>query len=180
VSQAPAFQNSTIQVDALPSVGEVDLHPLAPRYAAALQLALAVGIGVGWALTLAIDLLGKTLLAPLTTPGTLSLAWVAVWLAAGLWTAAAVKMKGYRLREHDVIYRSGVIWRKWIAVPINRIQHVESHQGPLDRLFGLAALHIFTAGATRVDLRIPGLSADEAERLLHFLLERTGPSDEQE
>jgi len=179
MSEAHPFTNTPVHIDALPSVAELEMHPLAPRYGTALQRALAIGIVGGWALTVAIDMVGGTLLARLTTPVTISLAWIAVWMAAAFWTARAVRMKSYNLREHDIIYRSGVIWRKWTAVPINRIQHVETHQGPFDRLFDLAALHIFTAGATRVDLQIPGLPADEAERLLHVLLERAGADDEQ-
>ena len=36
--------------------------------------------------------------------------------------------KGYLLREHDIVYKSGLINRSIIAIPINRIQHSEIRQ----------------------------------------------------
>lgn len=66
----------------------------------------------------------------------------------GFWPAAAVAVlgcyallirwldahsRGWALREHDLVYRYGIIWRRTVIMPFARIQHVESSNGPLER-----------------------------------------------
>lgn len=82
---------------------------------------------------------------------------------------AGFKHKGYCIRQHDVLYRSGLIFRRELAVPLRRIQHVEVKRGIFSRIFELASLHIYTAGSGSVDLKIPGLSLSDAEKLMEHL-----------
>ncbi len=85
--------------------------------------------------------------------------------------------KGYVLREKDVIYRTGLIFRKIVHIPYNRIQHAEVNQGVLERALSLAKLKIFTAGGSRSDLNIPGLLHDDALRMKSFILKKTGEDE---
>lgn len=85
--------------------------------------------------------------------------------------------KGYVLREKDVIYRTGLIFRKIVHIPYNRIQHAEVNQGVLERALSLAKLKIFTAGGSRSDLNIPGLLNDDALRMKSFILKKTGEDE---
>ncbi|MGB3591566.1 MAG: PH domain-containing protein [Nonlabens sp.] len=78
-------------------------------------------------------------------------------------------LRGYVLREQDITYRKGWIFQHQITVPFNRIQHTEINHGPIDRLFRLKELDIYTAGGSTSDLRISGLDPDEAERLKEFI-----------
>lgn len=94
-------------------------------------------------------------------------------------TYIGFRKKQYALRERDIIYRHGVIWRSNTVIPFNRVQHAEVSQGPLDRLFNLSRLRIYTAGGSSSDLSIPGLLPYDAERIKHFILNRT-VSDEEE
>ncbi|MFT4537256.1 MAG: membrane protein YdbS with pleckstrin-like domain [Saprospiraceae bacterium] len=94
-------------------------------------------------------------------------------------TYLGFKYKKYALRERDIIYSSGVLWRSNVVIPFNRVQHAEVSQGPLDRLFNLSSLKIYTAGGSSSDLAIPGLQPSEAERIKYFILNRTA-SDEEE
>ena len=94
------------------------------------------------------------------------------------WPFVAVPRRGYVVRDKDVVFRYGVVFRSVTAVPFNRIQHVETSSTPLDRKFGIAALQIFTAGGSGGDLRIDGLSADVAERLRVYILDKVGASVE--
>jgi len=77
----------------------------------------------------------------------------------------------YAIREHDVIVQSGVFWQKETLQPIRRIQHVEQHQGPVDKRFGLYELKLFSAGTGHFTFRIPGLAADAAARIRQFILD---------
>lgn len=72
--------------------------------------------------------------------------------------------------------RHGVLFRESSYIPYRRIQQIDLEHGPLDRAFGLTQLVVHTASAT-TDAHIPGLSADDATRLRHHLLERAGVDD---
>jgi membrane protein YdbS with pleckstrin-like domain len=97
---------------------------------------------------------------------------VPILLGGIAWPAISVPRKGYAIRSHDVLYRSGVLWRSVAAIPLTRVQHVETSHTPLDRRFRLATLKLYTAGGAGGDLKIPGMPADVAERMRVFLLEK--------
>ena len=80
------------------------------------------------------------------------------------------KKKAYAFRNHDVIYRSGLIATNTMVIPYNRVQHVALHEGFLSRYFGLAKVEIFTAGGTASDIEIPGIAKEEAENIKHLLM----------
>ena len=105
------------------------------------------------------------------------------WLWRGLfiliiistvWQPVQVKNCNYLLRDHDVVYRKGVFWKKEIAVPFNRVQHIETERSLFERWFSLSELKLFTAGGHSADLVIPGLSLSDAERIKEYILSRTG------
>ena len=98
---------------------------------------------------------------------------------AFIWPLISVPRKGYAVRAKDIIYKSGVFWHTVTAIPFNRIQHVEKSSTPLERRFGIATLQLFTAGGSGGDLKIHGLSADNAEKLRFFILDKVGASVEQ-
>lgn len=76
----------------------------------------------------------------------------------------------YLLRQHDISYESGKIFYGMTTVPLNRIQHVSLGQGPLEKIYGLAHLKIYTAGGSLADLTLPGLQKPKAEELKEHLL----------
>lgn len=78
-------------------------------------------------------------------------------------------LRGYALREKDLSYRNGWLFRKQTTVPFNRIQHSEISQGPLGRAFKLARLKIYTAGGASSDLSIPGMDPAEAASIRDFV-----------
>jgi membrane protein YdbS with pleckstrin-like domain len=88
--------------------------------------------------------------------------------------------KGYALRNRDVIFREGLVFRSTAVVPFNRVQHAEVNQGPVDRLLNLSSLHIYTAGGSSSDLSIPGLTPERAQQLRDFIIIKTTTSDEEE
>lgn len=68
----------------------------------------------------------------------------------------------YEVTTTDVIVRSGLIVVKTSVVPMVRVQHVETKQGPVLKANGLASVTVTTAGDS---FEIPGLGTDEAEAL---------------
>ncbi len=77
---------------------------------------------------------------------------------------------GYAIREHDIIYKHGWIWKSVVAVPFNRIQHIEVGQGPIDRLFDLSSITLFTAGGSEVE--IEGLMPDQANGIKAYIMSK--------
>ncbi len=87
------------------------------------------------------------------------------------------KWKGYVMREKDIIYRTGLIFRKRVHIPFNRVQHCEVAQDLIERNFNLAKLKIYTAGGSRSDLSIPGLLHDDALKMKQFILKKAEDVD---
>jgi membrane protein YdbS with pleckstrin-like domain len=85
----------------------------------------------------------------------LSAAWLIPWFRYRRWR--------YEIRERDVFLSHGALFFVLTLVPFDRIQYVETHQGPLDLAFGLMQLAVYTAAGKAA--RIPGLSPQEAEAL---------------
>lgn len=76
----------------------------------------------------------------------------------------------YALRPGALWLRHGMLWVTVSVIPYHRLQFVDIRQGPLDRLFGLAQLVVYTA-APGTSGRLPGLDAVQAERLRERLAE---------
>ncbi|MDP8958820.1 MAG: PH domain-containing protein [Actinomycetota bacterium] len=69
----------------------------------------------------------------------------------------------YELREADLYTARGALLRTLTVIPFDRIQYVETRQGPVARWLGLAGVMVYTA-AGRAG-HIPGLALWEAKRL---------------
>ena len=165
------FFNPEVAVDALPQADAVEWQSLHPRYAREQQIVrgvVAVLIALGWS--------GLAIFRDLALIPFVPIAVAAIVAAAVLitWPAIALPRCGYALRERDMVYRHGVIFRKVTTVPFNRIQHVEVSHGPIDRRFGIGTLKLYTAGGSGGDLSVGGLPAETAERLRDFILSRAG------
>jgi membrane protein YdbS with pleckstrin-like domain len=110
-----------------------------------------------------------------------------VWLA-GAWLVAAAlsvwfclwypprlyRSWGYRIDAKVLETRSGMVFQRARLLPLSRLQHVDIERGPLERMYGLAALILHTAGTHSANIRIPGLEASEATRLRDHLIEIGG------
>ncbi len=86
--------------------------------------------------------------------------WSAAWLFPLVWLLACARWRarGLTLVPGYVLVRQGGISRTTIIMPESKLQLIEVQQGPLQRMFGLATLHLTTAGqggeASMVDLRL--------------------------
>ena len=165
------FFNPEVPVDALPQADAVEWQPLHPRYAREQQIVRGLAI-----VLIALGFSGIAMFRGPTFFPFAPIAIVGVLAAAALitWPAIALPRCGYALRERDMVYRHGVIFRKVTTVPFNRIQHVEVSHGPIDRRFGIGTLKLYTAGGSGGDLSVGGLPTETAERLRDFILSRAG------
>lgn len=100
-----------------------------------------------------------------------------IWAVASIgslsliYTIFADKKKFYALRQQDLSYKSGLVFRKTVSQPVLRIQHVELKRGPIDRKIGLAKLQVFSAGGALHTFEIPGLPLEKAEIIRQFILD---------
>jgi membrane protein YdbS with pleckstrin-like domain len=89
------------------------------------------------------------------------------------WTLAILPRQarsiGYQLRQDDLVFRRGILWQRFVAVPYGRMQLVDITHGPLDRGFGIAQLKFVTAAAA-TGVTIPGLEQSTAETLRDHLV----------
>lgn len=157
---------TSLTADEISPATTAEWRPLAPKFLRVLVLKRAAAF-----------ILALCVWAVIATRGDF---FVPVWLgviplglgfaAAVIHAAASLARMGYALRQTELLYRQGVWWRELSVVPFNRIQHVETLQGPLERSLGLASLSIYTAGSAGGDVRISGLLQNDAERIRDLLL----------
>ena len=165
------FENPEIPLDQLPTVDDVDWQKLDPSFVTQLRLQFGLFLLIPIAAVTFMVLQAEAQMPYVLIPYAIILAFAVIGF---LWPAIAVRRRGYVLRDKDMLFKKGVIWRSVTAVPFNRIQHVETSNTPLDRRFGLASLKLFTAGGWGGDLKVDGLEAETAEQLRVFVLEKTG------
>jgi membrane protein YdbS with pleckstrin-like domain len=148
------------------------LESLPPHALTLFRLAGLIRIGVYGALTTVAgfilsrtDVGGWAWLLPCAV--VLGLAVLAAW-----YPPRAHRRWGWALREHDLLIAHGVLVRQWVSIPAGRIQHVDVHQGPIERSLGLARLQVFTASGGGADGEIPGLARETADALREKLVRR--------
>ncbi len=81
--------------------------------------------------------------------------------------------KGFAIREHDITYRSGIIFRSSVTIPFCKIQQVSIGQNPFTRIFGLYTVDIVNGAQFLAGTAIPGLTEEKAEEIKAFIIERT-------
>ncbi len=73
----------------------------------------------------------------------------------------------YEVREQEIEIQSGIFIIKRTLVPMVRVQHVDTEQGPLLRKYHLATVTISTAATIH---GIPALDVEEAEEMRHAII----------
>ncbi len=93
-------------------------------------------------------------------PALLIFAYLALWSPPRRYRAWGYRMDGEELRV-----RRGVWTKVNTLVPLDRIQHIDVSQGPLERGLGICSLVLHTAGTLHSQIVVPGLTRDTAERM---------------
>lgn len=172
MSQIVEFPNKSVPTSELPSISQLVTEPMNEMYR---PVNMGTHILVA---TVAITVLTAARFQPFfTLPKDLMeiyptalIVVMTVTLLALIYQFFADPKKRFAVREHDIHYESGLIFRKTLSQPILRIQHVELKRGPIERMFNLASLQVFSAGGATHTFEIPGLAHQQAITLRQFIL----------
>jgi len=161
------FTNETIDTSQLPRFEEVPMTPLHRSYWKVVLITWAIVFVIGFtAFGLAVAFIEefKDNAVRVAVP---AIVGVAVIL---LMSYVSFRKKAFAFRNHDVLYRHGIIATTTIVIPYNRVQHVALHEGFISRIFKLATIQIFTAGGSSSDIEIPGIEKEQAENIKQLLM----------
>ena len=112
------------------------------------------------------------------------LAFILFVVFCWIWAKLTYRFWGYQLTENAFKKEHGVIYKKYVSIPYERIQNVDIHRGLLARILGLSDLKIQTAGSSAVSYGrgimtgigaegyLPGLDKQVAEELREELIRR--------
>lgn len=164
--------NRQIYIENTDTIDSLGYTPLSPKYIKVSITGIAAGY-IAVMVLLPIILLSDFEYRDIAVPaGEITLA---IALIMNLLMARAIcRFKGYALREHDITYRSGIIFPKTTTMPFNKIQQVSIRQGLISRIFGLYTVEILNGSQKAMSqISIPGLSKQEAENLKATLLQKS-------
>jgi membrane protein YdbS with pleckstrin-like domain len=106
------------------------------------------------------------------------IAWMALAAVMLLWSVLVPPLAYMRwafVADDDLLrMRYGILFHEERIVPVHRMQHVDLTRGPVERLFGLATLVVFTAGNEGSAFRVPGLTLLRAQQLRDRILKARG------
>lgn len=98
-----------------------------------------------------------------------------------IWAKLSYRFWRYQLTEDVFKKEHGVIWKKYVSIPYDRIQNVDIYRGVIARILGLSNISIQTAGYGAVggarrgfggEGYLPGLDKNVAEELREELIKR--------
>jgi membrane protein YdbS with pleckstrin-like domain len=72
---------------------------------------------------------------------------------------------GYQMDADELQVQHGLLTQVHTVVPLDRVQHLDIAQGPLERSFGVSRLIVHTAGTLHSQVLLPGLPRETAERM---------------
>ncbi len=97
--------------------------------------------------------------------GIASIPWVIAGVLAARLPARRYAAWRYRVTDDALRIDRGVMIRVESVVPYTRIQHVDTEQGPIERMLGLMRVTVHTASGSGASLTIPGLLPVDADAL---------------
>lgn len=157
-----------------------DWQRLDPRYVTMARRAALLEVAI-WCASLGVitALLWWWLDWPLRIKILLTALWVVAVLAMGVirWIAAAIHYRhaSWRLGENALEIHGGAWWRSRARVPLSRIQHTDVTQGPIERMHGLGAVVVYTAGTQHSAVELAGLAFGDAVMVRDHLLRINAP-----
>lgn len=92
-----------------------------------------------------------------------------LYIIPSVWVYPILRWRYYRyeVNEKEIHIQSGFFFIRRTYIPMVRIQHVNTTQGPLLRRHGLSELEINTAGGAA--FIIPALQTEEADQLRNHI-----------
>lgn len=114
----------------------------------------------------------------------LSILVTALYIAgAFVWAKLTYHFYRYELRDDGFRKEHGIIWKRYVTIPYDRIQNVDIFRGLIARILGLSDIQVQTAGAITAgsygafaEGRLPGIGKVEAEKIRDELVRRARES----
>lgn len=168
------FINSAIDLSELPAAEAMTLKPVEKKYLSLLRIEWTITAIVLLSIAAAVVYFVKPV-----SPWHILIPSFAVLLLLYYFIhqERSFNYLAYAVRDKDIIHQKGWIIRSVKICPFNRVQNCTLNTGPLERKYGLASLSLYTAGSSGADMRINGLSLEEAETLRQFILNKINSED---
>lgn len=172
------FINKQIMSESIPTISDIEFELLDINYRKSQLLSSSLFfVGV-----LAILIIAWQLSTEISIPLIWGLLILTVWLilfGLTLWYVwKSYHFEGFVIRDKDILHKSGIFFQSVLIIPFNRIQHSEIKQGPIERLFDLGSLILYTAGGSSSDLAVHGLPYYKAQLLKEMITKRIIADDE--
>ncbi len=89
----------------------------------------------------------------------------------------------FQVQKDGIEIKRGILWKKDITIPYDRVQNVDIDRGPIQQLIGIYNLNVFTAGTASENQAIFGAEGylpgvKNAEKVRDTILERVQESEE--
>lgn len=133
------------------------LTPLHPNYVKVVRLGTLLFVLPFVIGALAMEAAGVLPRGVFLVPILLLAIWLIVRAPLRRYHARGYQMGGDRLR----VVR-GLLFQSDTVVPFGRVQHIDVHQGPIERAYGLGTLVLHTAGNHNSSVSLPGLAHGDA------------------
>ena len=163
------FTNAVLPLEGLPRHEDAGLSPINPRYKNVLILhfliLLFAACAAVFSLAYAIPELRRWFWWIVG-------AYLLVMAVRILLVLRAFTKRAFAIREHDLMYRRGILSTRLTIVPYKNVQHVSINEGFIPARYGLAQLQVYTAGNQAGALKISGLTKADALRIKAHILDR--------
>ena len=133
------------------------LTPLHPNYVKVVRLGTLVAALPFVVAALVLEFAGTLPHGSFLAPVLLVVLWLIIRVPLRRYQARGYQLGGDRLR----VVR-GLLFRSDTVVPFGRVQHIDVHQGPIERAYGLGTLVLHTAGTHNASVSLPGLAHADA------------------
>ena len=77
--------------------------------------------------------------------------WILFGLPVYIFKALVYKNTSFLVTENTISINTGILIKKSVTIPFNRIQNINCEQGILERLLNLKRLNIWTASASQMN-----------------------------
>lgn len=164
-----SFQNNQVDIAMLPNWESLDFQQVSNRY----KMVVFINYFI-----LILSVLGLLVFIAVINDAAEYTIYYRVGIALSVFLVClcgisiwSINYWGYALREHDVVFKSGIFKRNVHIVPYKHIQHVDIKEGLLSRLFALSSVEVFTAGAGK-SLALPGLEKAIGMQIQQYISSR--------
>ncbi len=99
------------------------------------------------------------------------------------WVVLFYERYRFMIQEDGIEIKRGILWKKDITIPYDRVQNVDIDRGPIEQLIGVYDLNIFTAGTSSETQAIFGAEGYlpgvlRPEKVRNTILNRVQESEE--